>query len=430
MDFEDILIIPPGINFECTGCGNCCLMWPVPATQNDFAKISNYIEQSQTDFKGHKNGLRFFKRRDEASLSSGNDKLNQFPYILEKQIDGRCAFLTEELRCSLHENFGETSKPSMCQLFPYTFTEAPDGFYAGLSFAATGVLFNSGRSLQEQREFLKTRLVLFKKLFPGLKLDWSGIQLYDGQPVRWVDYLMIEKRMLDIFDITNQANKDLKINKRLLMASAVLADAIPRIADLEHEDVLVSAPTQVDFVIIKHLLNFFLPADFYAARSDAFGAHVFKQHLTQPPEVVQMLISNETSVSLSQICRLKLGELDVQSEELLSRFVYSRIFTKLYFGAGLGHLSVLSGLHHLGLLVALVRIRLKFLHFYNQQKVGLDVLAVEMSMPPVTFTEVAELVRGLERRLSSLQYSKEVAVSLQVLLEGPQRFARIMQLAD
>ena len=143
-----------------------------------------------------------------------------------------------------------------------------------------------------------------------------------------------------------------------------------------------------------------------------------------------MLISNETSVPLAQICRLKLGHLDDSADELLSRFVYCRIFSKLYFGPGFAHLSVISGLHHLGLLIALVRIRLKFLHFYNSYKVGLNVNIIEMTMPPVSFIEVAELIRGLERRLSSLQYSKEVAVSLQVLLESPLRFERIMALSE
>jgi Fe-S-cluster containining protein len=437
LDFEDILIVPPGINFECTGCGNCCLMWPVPVTQTDFERITSHLESSGDE----KAGLAYFKERDSASSSAAADKLNQFPYILEKQPDGRCAFLTDELRCHLHENFGETAKPSMCQLFPYTFTEAPDGFYAGLSFAASGVLFNSGRSLEEQRDFLKTRLALFKKLFPTLKLDWSATQLYDGHPLKWVDYLLTEKRLLRIFrplsappleddDTADGAPITLTINKQLLTASKLLTELVPKDADLDHENLLDVSPVQTDLVIVRHLLDYFLPADSYAARRDAFGAHVFKQHLTQPPEIVQMLISNEVSVPLAQICRLKLGHLDDDTEELLRRFVYCRIFSKLYFGAGFGHLSVISGFHHLGLLVALVRIRLKFLHFYNSHKVGINVNIIEETMPPVSFVEVAELIRGLERRLSSLQYSKEVAVSLQVLLESPLRFARIIALSE
>lgn len=416
-------------------------MWPVPVTQSDYLRITSHLEPL-TDEQA---GLNYFKERDTASSSAAADKLNQFPYILEKQLDGRCTFLTDELRCHLHENFGETAKPSMCQLFPYTFTEAPDGFYAGLSFAASGVLFNSGRSLEEQRDFLKTRLALFKRLFPNLRLDWSTIQLYDGQPLKWVDYLLAEKKLLRIFRplsappegdddddgvTTSNGGIALTINKQLLMASTLLTELVPKEVDLDHENLLDVSPLQTDLVIVRHLLDFFLPADTYAARRDAFGAHVFKQHLTQPPDIVQMLISNETSVPLAQICRLKLGHLDDDSEELLRRFVYCRIFGKLYFGAGFGHLSVISGFHHLGLLVALVRIRLKFLHFYNSHKVGINVNIIEMKMPPVSFVEVAELIRGLERRLSSLQYSKEVAVSLQVLLESPLRFARIIALSE
>jgi Fe-S-cluster containining protein len=412
-------------------------MWPVPVTQSDFERITTHLQPIADELDSAK----YFKERDAASSSAAADKLNQFPYILEKQLDGRCTFLTDQLRCQLHEDFGETAKPSMCQLFPYTFTEAPDGFYAGLSFAASGVLFNSGRPLEQQRDFLKTRLALFKKLFPSLKLDWSTIQLYDGRPLKWVDYLLAEKSLLKIFcpqesvasqeeDTISGTEPQFTINKRLLKSSTVLTDLIPQDVDLNHEDLLDVSPVQTDLIIVRHLLDFFLPADIFASRRDAFGAHVFKQHLTQPPDVVQMLISNETSVPLAQICRLKLGHLDDASEELLSRFVYCRIFSKLYFGAGLAHFSVISGFHHLGLLIALVRIRLKFLHFYNSHKVGLNVNTIEMAMPPVTFTEVAELIRGLERRLSSLQYSKEVAVSLQVLLESPARFARIIALSE
>jgi len=408
-------------------------MWPVPITQNDFDRITSHLATNE------QSGLSYFKERDSASSSAAADKLNQFPYILEKRLDGKCTFLTDELRCHLHENFGETAKPSMCQLFPYTFTEAPDGFYAGLSFAASGVLFNSGRSLEEQRDFLKTRLALFKKLFPNLKLDWSTIQLYDGQPLKWVDYLLAEKKLLQIFspaqsaennDTAGNTESEMTINNRLLMASTLLTELVPKEIDLDHENLLDVSPAQTDLVIVRHLLDFFLPAHSYSARRDAFGAHVFKQHLTQPPDIVQMLISNETSVPLAQICRLKLGHLDDDTEDLLRRFVYCRIFSKLYFGAGFGHLSVISGLHHLGLLIALVRIRLKFLHFYNSHKVGIHVNFIEMTMPPVSLVEVAELIRGLERRLSSLQYSKEVSISLQVLLESPSRFARIIALSE
>ena len=440
MEFEDILLIPPGINFECTGCGNCCLMWPVPTTQADHDRIQDLLKPQDIET--------VFKSRD--LKTSTKDKLSQFPFTLEKKVDGRCTFLTEELRCDLQEKFGEDAKPSMCQLFPYTFTEAPDGFYASLSFASTGVLFNSGRALTEQTDFLKTRLRLFKKSFPDLNLDWSNTQLYDGHPLKWVDYLLIEKNLLKHFEILENSKQNLEegsgksqeesgtdnngtstspILKRLRNASLELVGAVSPDIDLDQENLIEAPAPQADLILIRHLLDYYLPADPFASRRDAFGAHVFKQHLVLPPNIVQMLISNETSLPLAQICRLELGALDQESENLLARFVYCRIFGKLYFGAGFAHLSVISGMHHLGLLVALLRIRLKFLHFYNAHKVGMNINDIPTVMPPIEFNELAELVRALERRLSSLQYSKEVSTSLQVLLESPKRFARIMELA-
>src|SRR5271167_3054776 len=44
-EFDDRLIIPEGINFECTGCGNCCHQWPVPSTAEDRQRIIDLAHQ-------------------------------------------------------------------------------------------------------------------------------------------------------------------------------------------------------------------------------------------------------------------------------------------------------------------------------------------------------------------------------------------------
>jgi hypothetical protein len=49
-------------------------------------------------------------------------------------------------------------------------------------------------------------------------------------------------------------------------------------------------------------------------------------------------------------------EQEPEVEDLLTRFVYSRIFGKWYFGGGFAQLSVIAGFHHLALLVALIRL--------------------------------------------------------------------------
>jgi Fe-S-cluster containining protein len=173
----------------------------VPSTDEDRRRIIDlsreFVEPSTTTVaKGELAGTpkgQLFRRIDMDVLRNKN---NQFQYTMEKRADGRCVFLTEQNRCALHERFGAESKPAMCQLFPYTFTEAPDGYYASVSFASTGALFNQGKPLEDQREHLLNRMSLFKKLFPALKLDWSQIQLADGIPMRWAQYLLLERPLL------------------------------------------------------------------------------------------------------------------------------------------------------------------------------------------------------------------------------------------
>ena len=43
-----ILHIPEGINFECSGCGNCCFSWPVPLTPADVRRIEEIKSWSGT----------------------------------------------------------------------------------------------------------------------------------------------------------------------------------------------------------------------------------------------------------------------------------------------------------------------------------------------------------------------------------------------
>ncbi len=437
MDFPDILHIPQGINFECTGCGNCCLRWPVPATEADFERISDLAPGFGKEWQP---AVRFFRK---LPVFSGGDKLAQFPYTLEKQADGRCTFLTAEDRCMLHTEFGAEAKPGMCQLFPYTFTEAPDGYWASVSFAATGVLFNSGKALSEQEEFLRTRLSLFKRLFPKLDLDWSKIEFYDGAPLRWPQYLLIEEKlrqffqMETLFKLSQSATDDHGATKagttlRLLAASRFLVGLLPPGVDLERARLVDVSAEKIDFLLLRHLLDFYFPADVYAARDDSFGAHALMQLLVQPPDSVEVMIAGagknlatvdqpHNSINLIEICSQPLLELPPEAENLLCRFIYARLFSKLFFGPGLAHLSLIAGFHHLGLLISLLRIKLKCLQV---ERAG-----GPQSSSNFEFNEIAELVRALERRLTSARHSTAASSILQVLLESPQRFERIISLA-
>ncbi len=443
LDFPDILHIPVGINFECSNCGNCCLHWPVPATQADFDRLhdlsvralleeSTAADKEQLELADLLPGTQFNEPFKEPSSESFNrlfkrlagknatDKLSQFPYTLEKKADGRCIFLREDQRCQLHATFGPQAKPAMCQLFPYTFTLAPDGFYAALSFASTGVLLNYGAALSEQRDFLITRLALFKSLFPNLYLDWSKIQICDGQSLRWSEYISIEQSLIEHFHPLNQSSGD--ICPSLVAASRSLCQIQTVDGHLDRDHLVEATPELVDLLLVKHLLEFYFPQDLSAPPEETLDARELLEKMIKPPSVVRYRIQDQ-DLRLSDICKLSLGRLNNECENLLKRFVYSRIFGKLYFGPGLANLSVIAGFHHLGLLISLLRIKLKCA-FYDQSKVN-----GETVRGPIEFTELAELVRALERRLTTARYTKEAVATLHVLLESPSRFERIIGLA-
>jgi Fe-S-cluster containining protein len=395
------LHIPEGIRFECSSCGNCCLTWPVPATDRDVAVISAKAAEN-SDLA--KLGSPLFK-----GLSTGTATMRGFSHTLEKRPDGRCQFLTEENLCLLHSTFGPDAKPSMCRLFPYSFVTAPSGAYVYVSFASTAVLFNAGRLLSEQRELLTDRYTLFQELFPQ-ETDWSGIQLLDGCPLSWSQFLAVEEQLFTAFAF---GKGSLSALNRLIKAGQAVQEQLPASVDPEKMPALETGQKTVDQLIIKHLSEFYFPENLFEGSAVDFEARALMKELVSAPPTVS-LSSAGNKFRFQQIIEQRLGDLDERSEELLTRFAYCRLFAKLYFGPGFAFLSMLAGVHHLGLLIALIRIQAKLMALAGQQ---------------LSFESFAEILRRLERRLSQLNFSKESVSALEVLLRSPSRLERIAYIA-
>jgi len=429
MTFIEKLYIPAGIRFECTGCGNCCLQWPVPATEADFQKISSSLQGIQTDIAS--SGLKedwqielanakpntlFKKLRHETS----EDRMQLFTHTLQKRADGRCVFLTEDNRCCLHARASEESKPSMCQLFPYTFTQTPDGHYASVSFASTGVLLNSGALLTEQSDFLLGKLLLFKRLYPTLDTDWTKLQLVEGQPIDWAEYLRLEEYLLDAFrfDDANQSTFfQLNIFDSLALLSSTLVRHASAKTDLDLDHLVPALPERVDLILLKSLMEYFFPREHSVADATTIDGKDLLSGIASSVRDVCINLDGQ-EVPLAEICRIKLPPMDSQIVQLFNRFIYCRVFAKLYVGPGLGHFSMVSGLHFLGILIALINLQMKCILARTAQTATLD------------FLDAAELLRTLERQLTILRFSQESSAVLQVLMQSPNRFARILQLAS
>jgi Fe-S-cluster containining protein len=400
--FETVLYIPEGINFDCTGCGNCCFHWPVPVTDEDVERIKALVGASdEPDFR---------------KLPVSVDKMKAFTHSLEKKADGSCQYLDADIRCRLHKSFGIESKPAMCQLFPYTFTITPSGAFASLSFASTGVLLNSGTPLTAQKEFLQKQLVLFNQLFPS-QPDWSQIQLVDGVAMRWVEFLAIDKVLLENIC---PANGRALSRENLLLQSKFIVGKLPGTVDLDNAHLTKVRPILIDQILLKLLYQLYFVDDPYLEGACEFDQKQFMDLMAQSPHSLSLSFSKSKGQSLPitfkaiNDCNLDKSA-NLEFEKLLTRFIYCRLFSKLYFGPGFGGLSLLAGFHHLIVVVALTRIHLK--------------LASIAGLDASDFNWQLEQIRLIERRLTVTHLSRQAHAILEVLLQSPSRIERILSLS-
>ena len=412
MGGEAILHIPEGINFDCTGCGNCCFSWPVPLTDDDLKRICSLEIQGH-----HKEPVNVIK----AGVAGGSGQ-RAFTSALGKRADGKCQYLSPDNRCEIHNQFGEEAKPSMCRLFPYTFTPTPTGVWAAASFASTGVLYNSGRPLTSQKEHLMRTYELFQSLYPDLAPHWTSLQLVDGQSLSFDEYLKVETGLLSALCENSAAaissSSEWRTEKILYGLAKQASTQIKQKRDLDKVPGLETKPRTIDSLLVSSLLSAYFPDDVYRENACEIDTAQLARSLVMPPAKVQLQFDGRL-VNFSDLNNYTLGRLNEQAESLLRRFAFLKVFSKLYFGPGFAGLSLIAGLNHLSVIVSLVRIVIK-LHNYTSNTKGSE----------IAFEEVAECVRMLERRLTVASYSRETKTMLEVLLSSSERAERIAMLAS
>jgi Fe-S-cluster containining protein len=406
MASESTLHIPEGINYECTGCGKCCGGWAVPMTEVDYKRISAVDWSQKLDkFKGRS----LFRPLTNLEKSD-----SPYTHAIKPQEDGHCPFLVENL-CFIHSQNGAEAKPSICQLFPYCFNETPSGIYATVSFVSMGVIYNSGKALSEQREYLESKLNEFKKLFPEHHPNWSQLQLMVGEPLSWPDYLAIEGALID-----RLKDKSKSIDMRFLEASRYLIDhAMSRRAQSGQTKTLPAVGVEdhklkrLDLNLLIALHRVYFPSaplskgegDFSAA---SFLNQVFLSYL------LPMRIKLPTgSFSIDELVALPWPDNDNDLEDLLFRYFFSRIFAKLYFGAGFGQLSLIAGFHHLIVLLSLIKLQAR-------------ALALSREAPVVSLVDLVAAIRQLEKRLGETRLGGYAAPLLELLLFSHGRLERIV----
>lgn len=397
------LHIPEGINYECTGCGKCCGGWAVPMTAPDFERISSVDWAERLDkYKG----ASLFRPLARYEMVG-----SPYTHAIKPAKSGHCPFLVDNL-CFIHSQNGAEAKPSICQLFPYCFNETPSGVYATVSFVSMGVVLNSGKALAEQREFLEGKLNDFRKLFPDHHPNWSQLQLTVGEPLQWQDYLSMEKVLLDYLK-----EKTISIEERFLKGSRYIIERI-----MERRGQTASLPGRVEGQPLKRLdLNLIVALHrvYFPSKPISKGEGDFRlsaflwQALAEPIFPGLKIKLPSKSFSIEELKSLTWPADDPEIADLLYRYFFSRIFAKLYFGAGFGQLSLIAGFHHLAMLLALIKLQAR-------------ALALSRGAPSVSLLDVVAAIRQLEKRVGETNLGGYAASLLELLLYSPGRVQRIL----
>lgn len=354
------------------------------------------------------------------SLTNNERENSPYTHAIKEGADGHCPFLVNNL-CFIHANYGAQAKPSICQLFPYCFNETPSGVYASVSFVSMGVIHNSGRALSDQRDLLENKLNQFHELFPNHHPNWSQLKLTVDKSLDWQQYLSIEENL-----ITFIKDKSRPIDDRLLLGSQYLMETVQALKPANNQ---INAPefrapesmaaplnrlNAIDNNLLMSCHRSYFPNKPMGKGRGQFGvANFINQILAYFIFPTPRITLPQRSFSLAELTSIEWPTNNKQIDDLLDRYFYCRIFSKFYFAAGFGQLSLVTGFHHLILLLALIKLQARALACCRNAKM------VEME-------DVVPAIRQLEKRLGEVTIGNYAAALLELLLYSPARTRRLV----
>ncbi len=416
MPSTDEIHIPEGINYDCQGCGICCSGWSVNMSEEDYKRVSSVDWGEYSDeYKGKKLFRELKKHEKEGT--------NYTHRIVSK--DDTCPFLVNKL-CFIHGQKGGPFKPTICQQFPYAFTETPSGVYATVSFVSMAVLHNQGTPLLEQKETIDKKFADFKMLYPHYKPDWSKIQLSVEQPISWDQYLAFEAELMKRI-----TDKGKTLTERLLDCCDYLeaevaktprgAPGTPGGTGAASASRAGAAPEQKIAAVKLNKLDKHLLSTFHKIY---FPRRAFRALFNVPKfwlgvwfnagNVFEFVSPLAIEVyAIDQLKEFPFPEDDPEINDMLYRYIYSLLFGKKYFGAGFGHLSLVTGFHHMVMAYTLARLHARG-------------MAKARKAPKVSLIDVVATLKQLETQMGEIMIGPYAASTLELLLQYPSRARRYL----
>lgn len=177
------LLFLPETRFSCQGSGACCTH---PMTIGIDANSATFIEQ--TDWQALDPDLAgpFLHPLPEGSTVA-------FDHMLCRDSDGRCRFLTDDRRCSVHSMVGRAVfKP--CHVFPYLFTWCPDGVCVTTHHLCPSARWGIGARPEDRLDDIRSRMAI------ASSHSTDRYKLLKTLDVSWPTFREIEKAILDLLD--------------------------------------------------------------------------------------------------------------------------------------------------------------------------------------------------------------------------------------
>lgn len=368
------LRIPEGIRYNCQGCGRCCTGYAVGLTEDDYQRIKDvdwgarYPELAGKELYTH----------SEKEYAAG---LSLYPHHTKTNEHGECSFLINNL-CSIHSSLGESEKPGMCKLFPYTFVPTPSGIYVGVAMNSMAAVRNIGQLLSDQREQLERtwHIAVQQEKAHGRASQQVAsyadsltaeslanvqyeVSLVSGAPLTWDQYLLIEARILRAI----QSDEFPNIFHVFLAITDILAESLKlKVSNQDLSAISEFKPSidrwfdEVPGVFENLVFNLiaFRNNEWTTLRKQyaAEWATSTKSPLTQPTVIKaalrtvlqgKMFIPELGIISLDKARNYKIDAFEPEVDGFIRRYLYHKIFSKTFCGPAMSGLSMIAGFNNL-----------------------------------------------------------------------------------
>ena len=198
-------LIIPDLSYSCAMCTQCCReKWDIEVEPGlidelDGMDWSHDIQEKAPYFRKKRSGT----------------------WVVNTRKDGGCVFLKGD-KCVIHGHLGLMKKPATCIIFPYMFTETPDGVVVGLSYACPAAVKNEGTPLRQEpalSEIAEAAQRMGRISKPKMTLH--------GKEIGWETYKRLEDMLGEILKMKKP------MRHRLLIAHALIANAKDQIEDVD-----------------------------------------------------------------------------------------------------------------------------------------------------------------------------------------------------